>query len=110
MWQGRVNGILGVYLFIVAFIGYGETGNMWNSLIVGIVTAIAGFSMSKEKPWEGWVSGIVGIWLIIAAFIPSIVGTTTNTLSWILCGLLLTISGFASLGQEVATHNGAHVH
>lgn len=112
MWQGWINGILGVYLFIVAFIGYGETGNMWNSLIVGIIAAIAGFLMVKEKPWEGWICGIVGVWLIIAAFIPSVVGTTANTLSWILSGLLLMISGFAALGKEVTTthHGGAHAH
>ncbi len=99
MWQAWVNGIIGVYIFVVAFFGYGTTGNLWNDIIVGIVAAAIGFSMIKEKPWQGWLGAIVGIWLIIAAFIPSLLTFTGNEWNLIISGVLLMVAGFGALGK-----------
>ncbi len=45
-WQGWLGGLAGVWLFISAFIPSLLTGAgaLWNSVIVGIIIAIAGFA------------------------------------------------------------------
>ena len=98
MWQGWVNGLLGVWLFIAAFLNLGAKGNFWDDLIVGIIVAVVGYLMLKQKPWQSWVSIIVGIWLIIAAFIPSLVVGAGNTWNLIISSILVMIAGFGALG------------
>lgn len=108
MWQAWTNGILGVWIFIAAFLSMGTQGNFWNDLIVGVITAVVGFLMVKEKSWQGWLTGIVGIWLIIAAFIPALL--VGGGLLWdnIIVGVLLMVGGFGALGGT--PHTEAHSH
>ncbi len=111
MWQGWTNGIIGVWLFIAAFLSFTPQGNMWNLLIIGIVAAIVGFTMVKEKPWQAWLTGIVGIWLIIAAFIPGLTMQLGNEWNAIISGILLMIGGFSALGRtSEITDTHAHAH
>ncbi len=98
MWQAWVNGLLGVWLFIAAFLNLGAKGNLWDDLIVGIIVAFVGYLMIKDKPWQAWLSIIVGIWLIIAAFIPSLVVGAGNMWNLIISGVLVMIGGFGALG------------
>lgn len=98
MWQAWINGLLGIWLFIVAFLNFGAQGNKWDDLIVGIIVAIVGYLMIKEKPWQAWLSIIIGIWLIIAAFIPSLVVGAGNMWSLIISGILVMVGGFGALG------------
>lgn len=102
MWQAWVNGILGIWLVIAAFLNFAPTGNMWDNLIVGIIVGILGFTMVKVKPWQGWLAGIVGIWLIIAAFIPGLQAHTGNLWNDLISGILVIIAGFGALGKSGA--------
>ena len=45
-WQGWLSGLAGIWLFISAFIPslLSGAGATWNSVIVGIIIAIAGFA------------------------------------------------------------------
>lgn len=104
MWQAWTNGLLGTYLFIVAFIGFGTTGNMWNDLIVGVVAAVVSLTILKEKPWQGWLGLLVGIYLIIAAFIPSLLTFSGNEWNLIITGILLAVAGYGALGGGSTTH------
>lgn len=111
MWQAWTIGIFGVWLFIAAFLPLCAMGNLWNNLIVGVITGIAGFTMIQEKPWQGWTAGILGIWLISAAFIPALQAHMGNMWNGIIVGILLMIAGFGAF--ESGTHqvghtNGAH--
>jgi RsiW-degrading membrane proteinase PrsW (M82 family) len=111
MWQGWTNGILGVWLFIAAFLNFAPKDNIWNLLIVGIVAAVVGFAMVKEKPWQGWLTGIVGSWLIIAAFIPALTTQVGNEWNAIISGILLMTGGFAALSETSGTTDThAHAH
>ncbi|VAX15797.1 hypothetical protein MNBD_IGNAVI01-1063, partial [hydrothermal vent metagenome] len=93
------------------FMNFAATGNIWDDVLVGIVAAVAGFAMVKEKPWQGWLTGIVGLWLIIAAFIPGLVVGLGNEWNAIISGILLMIGGFGALsGTNVETHTPAHTH
>ncbi len=109
MWQGWVNGILGAWIFISAFFTFAPRGNMWNDIIVGVVTAIVGFLMVKERPWQGWLTGLLGIWLIIAGFIPGLQMHTGNLWNHIIVGVLMMIGGFGALTTRgTGTHAPAH--
>ncbi len=108
MWQAWVNGILGLWIFIAAFLNFGQTGNFWNDLIVGIIVAVVGFLMVKEKPWQGWLTGLLGIWLIIAAFIPSLLVGSGNLWNDLIVGVLVMIGGFGALGGGAHTAQHAH--
>ncbi|HFE65084.1 MAG TPA: hypothetical protein ENK14_11840 [Caldithrix sp.] len=106
MWQAWVNGILGAWVFVAAFLAMGSKGNLWNDLIVGVITAVVGFLMVKAKPWQGWLTGIIGIWLIIAAFIPGLLVGSGLLWNNVIVGALLMIGGFGALGGS--SHTVAH--
>ncbi len=105
MWQAWTNSILGIWLFIAAFLSFSPTGNLWDNLIVGVVVAIAGFAMINKKSWQGWLSGILGVWLIIAAFIPGLQMHLANAWNDAIVGLLLLIAGGMAM-QDTQDHSG----
>lgn len=96
IWQAWTNGILGIWLFIAAFLSFSAMGIMWNNLIVGVIVGIAGFTMIKEEAWQGWTAGVLGIWLIIAAFIPALQAHTANMWNGVIVGILLMVAGFGA--------------
>ena len=108
MWQAWTNAILGIWLVIAAFLSFSAAGNLWDNLIVGVIAAIAGFAMIKEKSWQGWLAGIMGIWLIIAAFIPSLQFHTGNFWNDLLSGILLAIAGYGAMESTTSHHQVAH--
>ncbi len=99
MWKSWVNGILGTWLVIAAFLNFNPTGNMWDNLIVGLIVAIVGFMMIKEKSWQGWTSGIIGVWVFISAFIPSLQLHNANMWNDLLSGILIAIAGYGAIGN-----------
>ena len=100
MWQAWVNGILGIWLIIAAFLNFSTTGNLWDNLIVGAIVAIVGFLMIGKKAWQGWTAVIFGIWLVIAAFIPSLQAHTGNLWNDLIVGIIIAIAGFGALGKN----------
>ncbi len=101
MWQAWVNGILGVWLFIAAFLNFTSTGNLWNDIIVGVIVAVSGYLMKDEKSWQGWLSVIIGVWLIIAAaFIPSLITGDGSEWNLIISGVVAMVAGFSALGGD----------
>ncbi len=108
MWQAWTNAILGLWLIIAAFLSFSPIGNLWDNLLVGVIVAIAGFAMIKEKSWQGWLSAIMGIWLIIAAFIPLLQAHTGNLWNDLLSGILVTIAGFGAMDSSTSSHQVAH--
>ncbi len=93
-------GILGLWLIVAAFLGFGENAAMWNNLLVGIVVAIVGYNMLENLQWQNWVSMIVGIWLIISAFIPDL--RVGDAFMWnaVITGILVAISGFGLIAEK----------
>ncbi|MGB9592031.1 MAG: SPW repeat domain-containing protein [Candidatus Kryptoniota bacterium] len=100
MWQAWTNAVLGLWLMVAAFLGFGPTANLWDNLIVGLVVAIASVTILKQKPWQAWLALIFGVWMIIAAFIPSLVDGTGYLYNDLTSGLIIAIAGFASFGQS----------
>ena len=96
------NGVLGTWLIIAAFLNFTPAGNMWDNLIVGIIVAIVGFMMVKDKAWQGWTAGILGVWLVIAAFIPVLQQTTGNMWNDLITGLIIAIAGYAAIEKTNA--------
>jgi len=100
MWQAYVNGILGVWLIVAAFINFTPVVNLWDNLIVGIIVAIVGALMIGKKTWQGWTSLILGVWLIVAAFIPGLRVHAPNLWNDLIVGVLVAIAGFGALGSS----------
>ncbi len=99
MWKGWVNGLLGLWLIVEAFLNFNATAIMWNNIIVGIIVAIVAILMIKEKPWQGWLGLIVGLWVLIAGFIPGLRDHTANLWNALISGILIAIAGFFALGK-----------
>lgn len=97
MWQGWVNGILGVWLFITPFFYFLPSTYAWHNFIVGIVIGLSGFSMSRVRQWEGVLSIVVGVWLIVSTFILALrvfPGVYYNNM---ITGFLAAIAGFSAV-------------
>jgi uncharacterized membrane protein YccC len=109
-WKAWTTGILGLWLLVAAFLNLGRTGNLWNDLAVGIIVAVVGFWMVREKPWQGWVAGLLGLWTIIAAFIPGLL--TGSGLLWnnVIVGAVIALAGFAALGGSKRGKEPSEMH
>ncbi len=105
MWKGWVNGLLGLWLIIAAFLKFSATAVMWNNLIVGIIVTIVALLMIKEKPWQGWLGTIAGILLFIAAFIKSLQTGAGYLWTDLILGILIAIAGFAALGKSESSNS-----
>ncbi|HLV32677.1 MAG TPA: SPW repeat protein [Chitinispirillaceae bacterium] len=102
MWQGWVNGILGVWLFITPFFYFTPSTYAWHNFIVGLVIGFCGFSMSRVRQWEGVLSILVGLWLVISTFIPVLrmyPGVYYNNM---ITGALAAIAGFSAVYENVS--------
>lgn len=99
MWQAYVDGVLGLWLIVAAFLNFSAVGNLWDNLIVGVIVAIAGFMMISKKSWQGWTEGILGIWLVVAAFIPSLQAHIGNLWNDLIVGVIVAVVGFTAIGK-----------
>jgi hypothetical protein len=101
MWQAWVNGILGIWLIIAAFIKANPSFGLWDNLIVGIVVIIIMFTyIPLRRSWQGWLALILGAWMIVSAFIPGLRGGTAYLWNDLIAGIIVAIAGFAALGLK----------
>jgi hypothetical protein len=61
--------LIGFWIVLSAFLGFGAQGYAWNDLLAGAVAFVAGAALIKEWAWEGWTVVILGAWMVIASFI-----------------------------------------
>ena len=94
MWQGWINGILGLWLIVASFTIAGSKGaNLASGLITGIILLVLGLWVAVSyKGWQSVVVAVIGAWMIIAGlwFPSSYVATVAND---ILSGAVVAIAG-----------------
>lgn len=90
-------GLLGIWLILAAFLGFGTTGHLWNDVIVGALVALV--SLSGERGTWAWIAGVAGIWMIVAGFIPALVAGAGLIWNNLIVGGLIVIAGFSLSGQ-----------
>lgn len=110
MFSGWVIGAFGIWTFVIPFIGATPMGYAWNDWVVGIVSAVLGFAMTRNRPTEGWITGILGVWLFIAGFIPALLSAPGVWWNNLIVGALLMIFGFAAgrTAQGAMMHGHPH--
>lgn len=109
-WKAWTTGILGLWLLAAAFLPLGQTGNLWNDLVVGVIVAIAGFAMARQTPWQGWVAGLLGLWTIIAAFIPGLLSGPGLLWNNVIVGAAIALAGFTALGASKRGKESSEMH
>jgi len=105
-FKGLTEIILGLWLLVSAFLGFGPDGSAWNYFIVGIVLVCVSIFLIHGKPQQSWIAGILGFWLIVAAITPFLVSGIGIYLNNIIVGLLITVTGLAILihGEKLIRH------
>lgn len=91
-WQDWINLILGAWLFLSPFFGFGafKDAASWNSYIFGaIVFAISAIALLTPQLWEEWINGIIGLWLIASPFILAFSSHQLATWNDIIVGILI---------------------
>lgn len=106
MWQAWINGSLGLWLIIIAFLQMKNVDCVLNNLFIGIISAIVGWLMKEIRPWQGWSSIVLGGWLIVTLSISDILIGRYHQWNLSFVGVLLAISGFTALGGESNPHYG----
>ena len=92
-FKGLTEIILGLWLLVSAFLGFGPNSSAWNYFIVGIAVVCASFFLVHGKPQQSWIAGILGFWLIIVAIAPFLESGIGIYLNNIIVGLLITVTG-----------------
>ncbi len=100
MRQSWTNAILGIWLIVAAFLDLHPAMNLWDDLVVGLVVVVTSRTLVRDKPWQGWLATVFGGWLTIAAFIPALTGGAGYSYNDLISGLIITITGFASMGRR----------
>ena len=72
-----VNLVLGVWLFISAFLWPHGTASATNTWIVGLLIAIAGL-IALRMPWLRWIDTALAVWLFLSTL--AMPGATRGTL------------------------------
>jgi hypothetical protein len=105
-FKGLAEIIIGLWLLVPAFLGFGPNSFAWNYFIVGIVVVSASFFLIRGEPQQSWIAGILGFWLIIVAIAPFLVSGIGVYLNNIIVGLLITVTGLAILvqGKKLIRH------
>jgi len=98
-FKGLTEIILGLWLFVSAFLGFGPDGSAWNYFIVGIAVVSASFFLIHGEPQQSWIAGILGFWLIIVAIAPFLESGIGIFLNNIIVGLLITVTGSSIFGS-----------
>lgn len=97
MWQGWVNGILGLWLILSGIIS--GLQHPVNYIIVGVVVAALGFWSATQR-WQGWVDGVLGLWLIVSGIITTLMLPVNS----IVVGLVVAVMSFwEALGGKPVT-------
>jgi hypothetical protein len=92
-------GLLGIWLIVAAFLGFGTTAHLWNDVIVGALVALV--SLTGERGAWAWLAGIAGIWMIVAGFIPAFLAGAGLIWNNLIAGGLIAVAGFSLSGQQV---------
>lgn len=100
MWKAWTNGLLGLWLIIAAFLNMAPSAVMWDNLLVGLIIAIVGILMIKEKPWQGWLGAISGTLLFLAAFIGSLQTGAGYLWTDLILGTLAAVAGFGAMNNQ----------
>ena len=100
MVQKKIIATLGIWLLISAILFQTDSANVINLIIVGVISAISGFTLSVKKSFEGWTAAIIGLWLIISAFIPSIENIPCKYCNSFIAGIIYLLIGFAKFKNE----------
>ena len=98
MWQACINAIIGLWLIVAAFMGFGPTANLWDNLLVGFTVLSVSFAAIKNKPWQSWLALVLAAWMIASAFVPTLVGGAGYIYNDFISGIIIAVTGFASFG------------
>lgn len=104
-WPDGLNLILGLWLLIAPFIGFGDAlpAAAWNSWIIGaIVAAVAAIGLSQLSPWAEWVNLVAGAWIFLAPFMFAYGGVDEAAWTHILTGG--AIATIAAIGVARRRH------
>jgi SPW repeat len=85
--------LLGLWIAVSAFLGFGSQAYMWSDLVSGVVAIVAGAALIGEVAWEGWIAVLLGAWMVVAAFIPAIHAGSAVYWNNILIGAALVVLG-----------------
>lgn len=96
--------VVGLWVAVSTFLGFGSEGSLWSNLFAGLVVIAMGTPLGVEVRWEGWTEGILGVWLIIAALVPGL--REGSLLAWnnILAGLAILLAAVIVPRQHVPRH------
>lgn len=108
-WQSWINGLLGLWLVVAAFLGFSHIGNLVNYLIVGLAVVIVSLALLKEKPWQAWIALILGIWMVASSLVLPLHRGAGYVYNDLLTGLVIAIVGFTGLSTSQNNDDMPHI-
>ena len=100
MWQAWTDGILGLWLALAPLLSMDVPSVKLNNIFVGLVVAVVGWYVPKERGWQRWVTETLGYWVLIASFIPDLVEGYPYLWNNLVSGILIAVGGFTMLHKN----------
>lgn len=111
-WRDVVNLVLGAWLVLSpVIVGFSAApAATWNSVILGVVVAIAAVAaLARFHVVEEWVNTVFGVWLIISPFLLGYTAIAAATWNHVIVGVVVAVLALWSIrssGQRQA-HSAA---
>ncbi|MFA3781605.1 hypothetical protein ABRY23_00910 [Melioribacteraceae bacterium 4301-Me] len=100
MIQKKIIGILGVWVIVSTILLRSTEANTLNIIVIGVISAISGMTLTLKKSFESWVGAILGLWLIISAFIPSLERVPCKYCNAFAIGITFVVIGFIKFRKK----------
>jgi len=100
-----LNIMLGIWLFVSAFVWPHRTWQFNNTWILGVITVVVGL-IALGSPAARFVNTLVGVWLVISAFSVPLLSVATR---WnnVLVGVAIFIVSLVGSGADLGSRRRA---
>jgi len=108
-----INGILGLWVALAAFLGFGPVGNLWNDMAAGVVIVAFGLIFTQGSRVRGWTVAVLGGWLLVSALAEGLLEPPGLLWNNLIVGLGTAYAAFlpSATGRaitEIRTHDHPH--
>jgi hypothetical protein len=105
MWQGWINGILGVWIALAPLVSLDVPSAKLNNLFMGVLAAFVSGYTPIKKVWECWLGLAAGLWVAISSLFKFFVAGDGYLWSNVISGVLIFTSGcFVLVSSPVEKH------
>ncbi len=90
-WASGLNFLVGIWLFVSAFVIYARGPMVTNNVVLGIAVAVLAIIRAAGaygQAWISWLNALLGVWVVISPWAVMGTGRAGPTVGMITCNVI----------------------